>query len=190
MSVLCALFSLSAAVFRPGAAGGAECAAVKRQAGKQRPGEAMAAGGLAGLLPAQTQLEYALLDADTAQEKENLVYQYLKKMDSRERDLTVPELGGGGCRGPGGAGGLPVWALPGGAAASEERAGPAPEPLFKWLCSYRKCHSWKHQERRSRKKNRFKHALPSIDCKNTFCKASLLNLFPSVLCVDICRLWS
>lgn len=66
----------------------------------------MAAGGLAGLLPAQTQLEYALLDADTAQEKENLVYQYLKKMDSRERDLTVPELGGGGWRGPGGAGGL------------------------------------------------------------------------------------
>ncbi|XP_067995441.1 NHL repeat-containing protein 2 [Melanerpes formicivorus] len=54
----------------------------------------MAAGGLAGLLPAQTQLEYALLDADTPQEKENLVYQYLKKMDSRERDLTVPELGG------------------------------------------------------------------------------------------------
>ncbi|NXA17619.1 NHLC2 protein, partial [Ibidorhyncha struthersii] len=54
----------------------------------------MAAAGLAGLLPAQTQLEYALLDADTPQEKENLVYQYLKKMDSRERDLTVPELGG------------------------------------------------------------------------------------------------
>ena len=54
----------------------------------------MAAEGLAGLLPAQTQLEYALLDADTPQEKENLVYQYLKKMDSRERDLTVPELSG------------------------------------------------------------------------------------------------
>ncbi|OXB82346.1 UNVERIFIED_CONTAM: hypothetical protein H355_009271 [Colinus virginianus] len=54
----------------------------------------MAAEGLGGLLPAQTQLEYALLDADTPQEKENLVYQYLKKMDSRERDLTVPELGG------------------------------------------------------------------------------------------------
>lgn len=106
VSVLCALFSSWVAVFRAGAAGGAECAAVKRQAGKQRPGEAMAAGGLAGLLPAQTQLEYALLDADTAQEKENLVYQYLKKMDSRERDLTVPELGGGGWRGPGGAGGL------------------------------------------------------------------------------------
>ena len=64
----------------------------------------MAAGGLAGLLPAQTQLEYALLDADTLQEKENLVYQYLKKMDSRERDLTVPELGGGGWRGPSGSG--------------------------------------------------------------------------------------
>lgn len=60
----------------------------------------MAAEGLAGLLPAQTQLEYALLDADTPQEKENLVYQYLKKMDSRERDLTVPELSGGGWRGP------------------------------------------------------------------------------------------
>lgn len=59
----------------------------------------MAAEGLAGLLPAQTQLEYALLDADTSQEKENLVYQYLKKMDSRERDLTVPELGGGGWQG-------------------------------------------------------------------------------------------
>lgn len=136
MSVLCARFSFSVAAFRPGAAGGAECAAVKRQAGKQRPAEAMAAGGLAGLLPAQTQLEYALLDADTAQEKENLVYQYLKKMDSRERDLTVPELGGGGWRGPGGAGGLPgtgggapavpVWGLPGGAAACEDRARPAP----------------------------------------------------------------
>ncbi|XP_015722779.1 NHL repeat-containing protein 2 [Coturnix japonica] len=54
----------------------------------------MAAEGLAGLLPSQTQLEYALLDADSPQEKENLVYQYLKKMDSRERDLTAPELGG------------------------------------------------------------------------------------------------
>ncbi|XP_062435909.1 NHL repeat-containing protein 2 isoform X2 [Rhea pennata] len=53
----------------------------------------MAAAGLAALLPAQTQLEYALLDADAAQEKENLVYQYLKRMDSRERDLAVPELG-------------------------------------------------------------------------------------------------
>ncbi|XP_025973250.1 NHL repeat-containing protein 2 isoform X2 [Dromaius novaehollandiae] len=56
----------------------------------------MAAAGaraLAALLPAQTQLEYALLDADAPQEKENLVYQYLKKMDSRERDLAVPELG-------------------------------------------------------------------------------------------------
>ncbi|NWS67844.1 NHLC2 protein, partial [Crotophaga sulcirostris] len=52
-----------------------------------------AAGALAALLPGQTQLEYALLDADTPQEKENLVYQYLKKMDGRERDLTVPELG-------------------------------------------------------------------------------------------------
>lgn len=157
MSVLCDLCCVSAAVFRRGAAGGAECAAVKRQAGKQRPCEAMAAGGLAGLLPAQTQLEYALLDADTAQEKENLVYQYLKKMDSRERDLTVPELGGGGWRGPGGGPGR------GGAApALPPRVGSAWRcrclrgPVSRCLsgtCSYRKCHSWKHQERRARRKS-------------------------------------
>lgn len=156
MSVLCALCSVSAAVSRPGAAGAAECAALKRQAAKQRPCEAMAAGGLAGLLPAQTQLEYALLDADTAQEKENLVYQYLKKMDSRERDLTVPELGGGGWRGPGGAGGGR-----GGAPALAPRVGFAwscrclPGPASRCLngtCSSRKCHSWKRQERRARRK--------------------------------------
>lgn len=98
-------------VFLPGVAGGAESAALKRRpvnsvslGPRAGAGVAMAAGGLAGLLPAQTQLEYALLDADTPQEKENLVYQYLKKMDSRERDLTVPELGGGGWWGPSGSG--------------------------------------------------------------------------------------
>ncbi|XP_032631047.1 NHL repeat-containing protein 2 [Chelonoidis abingdonii] len=53
-----------------------------------------AGGGLSGLLPAQTQLEYALLDALTPQEKDNLVYQYLRKVDSREQDLKVPDFGG------------------------------------------------------------------------------------------------
>ncbi|NXD08429.1 NHLC2 protein, partial [Nothocercus nigrocapillus] len=52
---------------------------------------AMAA--LAALLPAQTQLEYALLDAEAAAQKEELVYQYLRKVDGLQRDLTVPELG-------------------------------------------------------------------------------------------------
>lgn len=156
--MLCALFSFSVAVFRPGAAGGAECAAGKRQAGKQRPGEAMAAGGLAGLLPALTQLEYALLDADTAQEKENLVYQYLKKMDSRERDLTVPELGGGGWRGPAGPG-SPRGSPRAGFAPLRGRGLPGPgtagsgSPWLNGTWSYRKCHSWKQQERRARQKN-------------------------------------
>lgn len=104
--------------------------AVNRPAGKQRP--VMAAGGLAGLLPAQTQLEYALLDADTPQEKENLVYQYLKKMDSRERDLTVPELGGGGWRGPSGSG---PAAERGSAARAHWRAGGRLRglPWWRWL---------------------------------------------------------
>ncbi|XP_053168040.1 NHL repeat-containing protein 2 isoform X3 [Hemicordylus capensis] len=52
-----------------------------------------AVGGLAGLLPAQNQLEYALEDAVTPQEKENLVYQHLRKVDTWERDLKVPEFG-------------------------------------------------------------------------------------------------
>ncbi|EMP39039.1 NHL repeat-containing protein 2 [Chelonia mydas] len=53
-----------------------------------------AGGGLPGLLPVQTQLEYALLDALTPQEKDNLVYQYLRKVDSWEQDLRVPDFGG------------------------------------------------------------------------------------------------
>lgn len=56
-----------------------------------------AAGGLPALLPAQTQLEYALLDAVSPQEKENLVYQHLRKVDGWERDLAAPDFGGGGC---------------------------------------------------------------------------------------------
>uniref|UniRef100_A0A8D0GJT7 NHL repeat-containing protein 2 n=1 Tax=Sphenodon punctatus TaxID=8508 RepID=A0A8D0GJT7_SPHPU len=52
-----------------------------------------AAGGVAALLPAQTQLECALLEALTPREKENLVYQHVQKLDGWERDLTVPEFG-------------------------------------------------------------------------------------------------
>lgn len=50
------------------------------------------AAGLSGLLPAQTSLEYALLDAVTQQERDELVYQYLQKVDGWERDLAVPEF--------------------------------------------------------------------------------------------------
>ncbi|XP_023977260.1 NHL repeat-containing protein 2 [Physeter macrocephalus] len=57
----------------------------------------MAASGprscsLSGLLPAQTSLEYALLDAVTQEEKDSLVYQYLQKVDGWEQDLSVPEF--------------------------------------------------------------------------------------------------
>ncbi|XP_043841386.1 NHL repeat-containing protein 2 [Dromiciops gliroides] len=54
------------------------------------PGATVA--GLSALLPAQTSLEYALLDAVTAQEKDTLVYQYLQKVDGWEQDLAVPEF--------------------------------------------------------------------------------------------------
>nr|XP_058154343.1 NHL repeat-containing protein 2 isoform X2 [Dasypus novemcinctus] len=47
---------------------------------------------LSGLLPVQTSLEYALLDAVTQQEKDSLVYQYLQKVDGWEQDLSVPEF--------------------------------------------------------------------------------------------------
>lgn len=47
---------------------------------------------LSGLLPAQTSLEYALLDAVTQQEKDDLIYQYLQKVDGWEQDLAVPEF--------------------------------------------------------------------------------------------------
>lgn len=61
-----------------------------------REGRAMAAaGGLPSLLPSQSQLDYALEDATTLQEKENLVYQHVKKVDGWERDLKVPEFEAG-----------------------------------------------------------------------------------------------
>ncbi|EPY82175.1 NHL repeat-containing protein 2 [Camelus ferus] len=47
---------------------------------------------LSGLLPAQTSLEYALLDAVTQEEKDRLVYQYLQKVDGWQQDLSVPEF--------------------------------------------------------------------------------------------------
>ncbi|XP_060027232.1 NHL repeat-containing protein 2 isoform X2 [Erinaceus europaeus] len=47
---------------------------------------------LSGLLPVQTSLEYALLDAVSQEEKDSLVYQYLRKVDGWEQDLLVPEF--------------------------------------------------------------------------------------------------
>ncbi|XP_014878872.1 NHL repeat-containing protein 2 [Poecilia latipinna] len=46
---------------------------------------------LVRLFPIQSQLDYALDDATTQQEKEDLVYQYLKKIDERE-DLKIPDF--------------------------------------------------------------------------------------------------
>ncbi|XP_043958529.1 NHL repeat-containing protein 2 isoform X1 [Gambusia affinis] len=46
---------------------------------------------LVTLFPIQSQLDYALDDATTQQEKEDLVYQYLKKIDERE-DLKIPDF--------------------------------------------------------------------------------------------------
>ncbi|KAM4716158.1 NHL repeat-containing protein 2 isoform 2-T2 [Anableps anableps] len=46
---------------------------------------------LSTLFPIQSQLDYALDEATTQQEKEDLVYQYLKKIDARE-DLKIPDF--------------------------------------------------------------------------------------------------
>ncbi|XP_030629832.1 NHL repeat-containing protein 2 [Chanos chanos] len=46
---------------------------------------------LAALFPIQSQLDYALEDATTVEEKENLVHQYLKKLDDRE-SLKIPDF--------------------------------------------------------------------------------------------------
>lgn len=66
---------------------------------------------LAGLLPAQTSLEYALLDAVTQEEKDRLVYQYLQKVDGWEQDLALPEFPQGE-RERGWPWGGPSWAPP------------------------------------------------------------------------------
>uniref|UniRef100_A0A3B4B1H9 NHL repeat-containing protein 2 n=1 Tax=Periophthalmus magnuspinnatus TaxID=409849 RepID=A0A3B4B1H9_9GOBI len=46
---------------------------------------------LSTLFPIQSQLDYALDDATKEQEKENLVYEYLKKVDERQ-DLKIPDF--------------------------------------------------------------------------------------------------
>uniref|UniRef100_A0A3B5LKD8 NHL repeat-containing protein 2 n=1 Tax=Xiphophorus couchianus TaxID=32473 RepID=A0A3B5LKD8_9TELE len=46
---------------------------------------------LVTLFPIQSQLDYALDDTTTQQEKEDLIYQYLKKIDERE-DLKIPDF--------------------------------------------------------------------------------------------------
>ena len=46
---------------------------------------------LSTLFPIQSQLDNALDEATTQQEKENLVYQYLQKLDERE-DLKIPDF--------------------------------------------------------------------------------------------------
>uniref|UniRef100_A0A6Q2YZM0 NHL repeat-containing protein 2 n=1 Tax=Esox lucius TaxID=8010 RepID=A0A6Q2YZM0_ESOLU len=46
---------------------------------------------LSALFSSQSQLEYALDDATSQQEKENLVYQYLRKLDDKE-DLKIPDF--------------------------------------------------------------------------------------------------
>lgn len=46
---------------------------------------------LTALFPIQSQLDYALEDAVTPEEKENLVYQYLQKLDENE-DLKIPDF--------------------------------------------------------------------------------------------------
>ncbi|KAK3529554.1 hypothetical protein QTP70_031972, partial [Hemibagrus guttatus] len=54
-------------------------------------GNMAAHSSLTALLPIQSQLDYALEDAITQVEKENLVYQYLQKLDENE-DLKVPDF--------------------------------------------------------------------------------------------------
>uniref|UniRef100_A0A671KPI2 NHL repeat-containing protein 2-like n=1 Tax=Sinocyclocheilus anshuiensis TaxID=1608454 RepID=A0A671KPI2_9TELE len=46
---------------------------------------------LSDLFPIQSQLDYALEDATTQEEKENLVHQYLHKIDERD-DLIIPDF--------------------------------------------------------------------------------------------------
>lgn len=46
---------------------------------------------LSSLFPIQSQLDSALEEATTQQEKEDLVYQYLQKLDGRE-DLKIPDF--------------------------------------------------------------------------------------------------
>lgn len=46
---------------------------------------------LSDLFPIQSQLDYALEDATTQEEKENVVHQYLHKIDEKD-DLIIPDF--------------------------------------------------------------------------------------------------
>lgn len=46
---------------------------------------------LSDLFPIQSQLDYALEDATTQEEKENLVHLYLHKIDEKD-DLIIPDF--------------------------------------------------------------------------------------------------
>lgn len=46
---------------------------------------------LTDLFPIQSELDFALEDLTTQQEKENLVHQYLHKIDEKE-DLIIPDF--------------------------------------------------------------------------------------------------
>ncbi|XP_061089141.1 NHL repeat-containing protein 2 [Conger conger] len=50
---------------------------------------------LTALFPIQSELDYALEDATSDQEKENIVHEYLKKLDDRKEDLKVPDFAEG-----------------------------------------------------------------------------------------------
>lgn len=51
---------------------------------------------LTALIPVQSQLDYALEDVTADEEKENLVYQYLNKLDDKG-DLKIPDFEPGEC---------------------------------------------------------------------------------------------
>lgn len=46
---------------------------------------------LSDLFPIQSQLDFALEDATTQEEKENLVHQYLHEIDEKD-DLIIPDF--------------------------------------------------------------------------------------------------
>lgn len=54
-------------------------------------GNMAAHSSLTALFPIQSQLDYDLEDAVTQEKKENLVYQYLRKLDENE-DLKIPDF--------------------------------------------------------------------------------------------------
>lgn len=56
-----------------------------------KSGNMASRSSLSTLYPLQTQLDCELEEATTQQEKENLIQQYLKKLDERE-DLKIPDF--------------------------------------------------------------------------------------------------